>query len=957
MKNSTSPLTGRSRTQMKDVTRYLKRLLLTMAIVFFGFGLSFAQINPNQIFDYNHTQTFDPSGNASEVDRVIGNPYIKGVNQIVRRGANNPDLPADITCGDLRVVLILDESGSISPGQTPGAAAAVRSGALQLAQSLLNSGAQLRVVEFATTSSILNLGGAIVNPSFISNFNNYLNSSYSGQSYDPISASPCTGWTNWEAALKDAKGLPADLVIFFTDGNPTAYDVNGADCGNVRTPNSGSFSYTTALNRAITQADLIKNSGKHMFAVGVGSVNTANLIDISGSDNFAISENIYTDDYSIGNFEDLADALGDAVNQICGTEITIDKTVSPNPVCPESSVTFTITVENTGGSYDFDAINTVLTDAFPAGFSNFAIVGAPVSGASISGSTLTYNIGDLVADIPVTIQVTANAPPSGGTYTNTASANADNANLVTDDAILQVSNITGSKTTETVCDEYLWSVNQVNYNASAFVIVESTNNAGCIQRDTLDLTVNYSEETSFAASACDSYTWDGTTYGTSGVYTKSYTNVVDCDSTSTLNLTINNSSSSYTEITACDSYEWMGVTYTEGGLKIVTGTNAAGCVQTDSLQLTINNSSSSYAEATACDSYEWMGTVYTEGGLKIITGTNAAGCVQTDSLDLTINNSSSSYAEATACDSYEWMGIVYTEGGLKIITGTNAAGCVQTDSLDLTINNSSSSYAEATACDSYEWMGTVYTEGGLKIITGTNAAGCVQTDSLDLTINNSSSSYAEATACDSYEWMGIVYTEGGLKIITGTNAAGCVQTDSLDLTINNSSSSYAEATACDSYEWMGETYTEGGLKIATSENAFGCVQTDSLLLTINYSESSYEAVAECDSYDWMGMTYTESGLYINTGETAAGCAKVDSLQLTINGSLSSYTEVTECNSFEWNGEEYNVSGLYINNGETPNGCAIVDSLQLTINYASSSYNEATACDSYEWMGETYTEGG
>ena len=39
--------------------------------------------------------------------------------------------------------------------------------------------------------------------------------------------------------------------------------------------------------------------------------------------------------------------------------------------------------------------------------------------------------------------------------------------------------------------------------------------------------------------ACDSYTWDGVTYTTSGAYTNTYTNAAGCDSTATLNLTIN----------------------------------------------------------------------------------------------------------------------------------------------------------------------------------------------------------------------------------------------------------------------------------------------------------------------------------------------------------------------------------------------------------------------------------
>jgi len=309
MKISTNLLKGKSFSPKTSIPGHLNRMLLTTAIFLFSFGFNFAQINPIQHLEHSVNKQMDSSVQPVEVDRVVGNPYGSGLVRTFSGGQNNPDLPADLPCGDLRVVLILDESGSITPDQTPVAAAAVRSGALQLAQSLLNSGAELRVVEFATTSSILNLGGATVNPSFISNFNNYLNGSYAGQSYNPVSVAPCSGWTNWEAALKDAKGLSADLVIFFTDGNPTAYDHNNGDCagGDVRTPNSNNFSYNTALSKAVTQANIIKAAGKHMFAVGVGDVNVGNLKAISGNDNFAYSQDIYTDDYSIGNFDDLAD--------------------------------------------------------------------------------------------------------------------------------------------------------------------------------------------------------------------------------------------------------------------------------------------------------------------------------------------------------------------------------------------------------------------------------------------------------------------------------------------------------------------------------------------------------------------------------------------------------------------------------------------------------------------------
>ncbi|MDD3914317.1 MAG: C10 family peptidase, partial [Bacteroidales bacterium] len=45
----------------------------------------------------------------------------------------------------------------------------------------------------------------------------------------------------------------------------------------------------------------------------------------------------------------------------------------------------------------------------------------------------------------------------------------------------------------------------------------------------------------FSVTACNSYTWDGTNYTTSGDYQKTYTAANGCDSTVTLHLTINNS--------------------------------------------------------------------------------------------------------------------------------------------------------------------------------------------------------------------------------------------------------------------------------------------------------------------------------------------------------------------------------------------------------------------------------
>ncbi|MCB0819760.1 MAG: VWA domain-containing protein, partial [Bacteroidetes bacterium] len=261
--------------------------------------------------------------------------------------SNNPDLPEDLVCQNLDVIFVLDESGSINSSE----AASVRTGALALANALNNSGANLRLVEFNTTASVVNLGMTEVNNTFISRFNSYLTSSYNSQSYNPYSSGSCVGWTNWDDALEEVGGLDGDLVIFFTDGNPTAYNTNSGNCngGSVQA-GSGSSTVSTALSRAVTEANTVKGQGKHIFCVGVGSdLNVSNLQDISGSDNFANNGNIFTDDYSVGDFNDLAAKLTAAVNTICGTELEIEKTVNHAGVCSGEEVIFTITVTNTGG--------------------------------------------------------------------------------------------------------------------------------------------------------------------------------------------------------------------------------------------------------------------------------------------------------------------------------------------------------------------------------------------------------------------------------------------------------------------------------------------------------------------------------------------------------------------------------------------------------------------------------
>ena len=144
---------------------------------------------------------------------------------------------------------------------------------------------------------------------------------------------------------------------------------------------------------------------------------------------------------------------------------------------------------------------------------------------------------------------------------------------------------------------------------------------------------------SSTVTACDDYTWNGTTYTASGTYTYSTLNSNGCDSTATLNLTINPSTTSTSSATSCDTYTWNGTAYTSSGTYTYSTTNSNGCDSTATLNLTIDNSVTSTNNQTVCNggSYTINGNTYTSTGTYTDVFTAANGCDSTVTTNLTVS--------------------------------------------------------------------------------------------------------------------------------------------------------------------------------------------------------------------------------------------------------------------------------------------------------------------------------
>ncbi|MFZ1678536.1 MAG: SdrD B-like domain-containing protein [Saprospiraceae bacterium] len=339
--------------------------------------------------------------------------------------AANPVL--DSGCYALKLIFILDESGSIGSN-----AVDVKNGVLAFLNALNGQNAEAALIEFSALATVVN-DYTVINNAYITNITNYFNGiPYNGQTYSPNNG------TNWHDAMMKADGLGiSDLVLFFTDGEPTVWtQANGTsnDCG------FGGSTQPPEIVNPVKIANKMKGEGTHMFMLGVGNnVNALNLQRMSGFTVYQSGINTMgTSDYSIGNFASLALDLQNFVLELCRSTMIILKDVL-GPIC-NGMVQFRFRVINTGVQSSVTSV--FVQDTFPAGYSNITYTGPQIKYCSGAGCipnvpTNTFiwvpfsvDPGD-TATLILTVDVTP-GNYSTGPYTNIAWVFAENADTASD---------------------------------------------------------------------------------------------------------------------------------------------------------------------------------------------------------------------------------------------------------------------------------------------------------------------------------------------------------------------------------------------------------------------------------------------------------------------------------------------------------------------------------------------
>lgn len=386
---------------------------------------------------------------------------------------------------------------------------------------------------------------------------------------------------------------------------------------------------------------------------------------------------------------------------------------------------------------------------------------------------------------------------AGGTYSHLAPGYRRDTLHVLHLSILPTS---ATALAHTTCDSYFW--HDSIYTASTTATYHTLNSVGCDSTVSLQLTIHYSTAGTDSYNLCDSLRWiDGNLYTLSNTSaTHHLVNSVGCDSLITLHLTVRHSSSSSIYDTACDAYTWFGTTHTFPSDTITHHLiNNSGCDSLITLHLHLKYSTNNFETYSACDSFIWNGNTYTASTIDADTLINSVGCDSLIGLQLFIHPSHDTLDIQSACDTYTWSnGITYTT---SVDTAkqqlTSIYGCDSVVTLNLTIRYTTAATDFHEVCDSLRWIdGNLYTfSDTIATHLLTNAAGCDSVITLHLTVHYSSADTIIATSSNSYTWQGDTYTASGSYTWYGTTSYGCDSTITLHLTINSEGIAEADPTA------------------------------------------------------------------------------------------------------------------------------------------------------------------
>ena len=574
--------------------------------------------------------------------------------------------------------------------------------------------------------------------------------------------------------------------------------------------------------------------------------------------------------------------------------------------------------------------------------------------------------------------------------------------------ILTVNPVKATTFDQVACDSYTWTLNNETYTADATPSVTLATTKGCDSVVTMNLTVNYQNTGVDTQVACDRYEWPlnhniYTESNTTAQYTLTGANAFGCDSVVTLNLTVNYKQDSTVFYRECGDtvFVWSegnGLTYKRNvnpednitwNLTTAdpTVTTVDGCDSILHLHLVMNyvTDTLNWATIEECDSW-FIDTVacdgqiarayYDESNDSIIVRTRnaATGRDQISRIHLTINRSEHQTVPMTACVPYTWE--VSQDISHEIVSDTvlsqqleTASGCKLIKVLRFTAKYPTENITPVTLCQDGSWTdgnSVVYDMANYELgvnepvywDTLVNNAGCDSVETVVFTVNPVYSVTAEETYCESEFANGpITYVNpnnatetieltipGALNQTVYTNtvvadwttAAGCDSTVTITYTVNPSLTEDVNAQSCYTYTWEngnGQTYTVSGDYTYETTSVAGCDSTVTLHLPIADTVIGIVDIEACGEYTYQGVTYRESmTFYEESGYAKDGCDSITRINYNLTPRVMKDVYIVANAPYTWdNNVEYSTSVENIYYDATqPGGCDSILVLHLTM---------------------------
>jgi gliding motility-associated-like protein len=443
---------------------------------------------------------------------------------------------------------------------------------------------------------------------------------------------------------------------------------------------------------------------------------------------------------------------------------------------------------------------------------------------------------------------------------------------------------------------------------------------------------------------------------------------------------------------------------------VVTGTDVNGCINKDSLVVSVNTAPIVNAgnDTAICNgkpvtlkasgnalTFTWNNAVMDNTPFKpsttkkyVLTGKDAINCTSTDTIQITVNNlpnvnagndtsicsGKQAIVKAKGANTYSWDNGI-TDNTLfsvtltkqYVVTGIDINGCINKDSLIITVNSLPSVQAgnDTTVCQgfdaivkgkgalTYTWNNgilnnTLFKANSTKtyVVTGIDVNGCINKDSLQISVNAAPIVKAgnDTSICKgepvtliasgnalTFTWNNAVVdntpfnpTTTKKYVLTGKDAINCTNTDTIQITVNN-------------------------LPIVNAGNDTAiCIGKTAILKgkgakTYNWDNSIMDRVV---------FTPTLTKQYLVIGTDINGCVNKDSIQVTVNllPTINAGNDTSICkgknitltakggSSYIWNNSVINnnsfvpaVTAQYKVVGTDLNGCVNTDSIIVTVN--------------------------